>query len=124
MDHAGRVALSALPRRGREARQADETDLWPDVAPQTAGTATSELINVYCGATDVPAELWRGLLERAEKEIDLLGSALLHLFEAPGFVAPLDTRRRVRITLADPHSAMVAERDEELRLGGALPTGS
>jgi len=51
----------------------------------------------------------------------LLGAALFYLFEDPGFVDLLwSTHCDVRIALADPGSAMVAARDEELRLGGTL----
>src|SRR5262249_37329999 len=111
-----RVVVAKLVKR-------DEADLWPEVATPAADTATSEVVSVYRGRDQVPAELWRGLLERAAKEVNLLGAALLYLFETPGFLTQLrNTSAKVRIALADPHSVMVAKRDDELGLDGALPT--
>jgi lambda repressor-like predicted transcriptional regulator len=118
---AGRVPYPRYRRMVAKLVQTDEAELWPGVAPQTAGTAASELVDVYAERAYVPAALWRSLVEGGQDEIDLLGSALFHLFEDPGFVELLlDTGCDVRITLADPGSALVAARDEELRLGGAL----
>jgi transcriptional regulator with XRE-family HTH domain len=118
---AGRVPYPRYRRTIAKLVQTDETDLWPGVAPQTAGTAASELINVYAARAHVPAGLWRSLVADGEEQIDLLGSALFHLFEDPGLVELLlDTRSDVRIALADPDSPLVAARDQELRLGGAL----
>lgn len=100
----------------------DEADLWPELGAPIADTATSEVVNVYSERDRVPADLWRGLLERAENEVNLLGAALLYLFEIPAFLTLLQaTPAKVRIALADPHSVMVASRDDELRLDGALP---
>jgi hypothetical protein len=109
-----RIVVARLVKR-------DEADLWPELEAATADTSTSEVVNVYSGRDGVPADLWRGLLERAEREVNLLGTALLYLFETPGVLTQLrDTRAKVRIALADPHSIMVAKRDDELRLDGAL----
>jgi hypothetical protein len=100
----------------------NEADLWPELAAPTAATATNEVVNVYSRRDRAPADLWLGLLERAEEEVNLLGTALLYLFEIPGFLTSLQaTSAKVRIALADPHSVMVANRDDELRLDGALP---
>jgi hypothetical protein len=111
-----RVVVARLVKR-------DEADLWPEVATPAPDTATSEVVNVYPGRDRVPADLWRGLLEHAEREVNLLGTALLYLFETPGFLTLLrGTPAKVRIALADPHSVMVAKRDDELGLDGSLPT--
>jgi hypothetical protein len=118
---AGRVPYPRYRRTVAKLVQTDETDLWPGVAPQTAGTAASELVNVYAARAHVPPELWRSLVANGQEQIDLLGSALFHLSEDPGFVGLLlDTSSDVRIALADPDSPLVAARDQELRLGGAL----
>src|SRR5207248_3114189 len=118
---AGRVPYPRYRRTVGKLVQTDEAELWPGVAPQTAGAAANELVNLYAERAYVPAALWRSLVEGGQQEIDLLGSALFHLFEDPGFVELLlDTGCDVRITLADPGSALVAARDEELRLGRAL----
>jgi hypothetical protein len=99
----------------------DESDLWPGVAPPTAGTSTNEIVAVYSRRASVPADMWRRLVAGGRDQIDLLGSSLLHLFEDPGFVELLwSVPCEVRIVLADPRSAMVEQRDEELRLGGTL----
>jgi hypothetical protein len=101
----------------------DEADLWPELAAPASSTSTSEVVNVYSERDRVPGELWKELLEGAEREVNLLGTALLYLFETSGFLDLLrDTRARVRIALADPHSVMVAKRDDELHLEGALAT--
>jgi hypothetical protein len=111
-----RIVLARLVKR-------DETDLWPEIGAPTAVTSTNEFVDVYSARDRIPADLWRELLERGEKEVGLLGSALLYVFEISGLLTLLrDTRAKVRIALADPHSVMVAKRDEELGLDGTLAT--
>jgi hypothetical protein len=120
---AGRVPYPRYRRAIAKLVESDESELWPGVASPRAGTSTSEIINVYSTRADVPPELWQQMVKRGRREIDLLGSALLYLFEGdPGFVELLwQTPCDVRIALADPNSTLVAQRDEELRLGGTLP---
>ncbi len=99
----------------------DESELWPGVATPSADTSTNEIVAVYSRRASVPADMWRRLVAGGREQIDLLGSSLLHLFEDPGFVELLwSVRCDVRIALADPRSAMVEQRDEELGLGGTL----
>jgi lambda repressor-like predicted transcriptional regulator len=118
---AGRVPYPRYRRAIAKLVKTDEAELWPSVVPRSAGTSTSEIVNVYSERAYVPAGLWRRLLEGGQHEINLLGSALFYLFEDPGFVELLwTTPCDVRIALADPSSAIVAQRDEELRLGGTL----
>jgi hypothetical protein len=120
---AGRVPYPRYRRVIARLVESDEAELWPGVALPGAGTSTSEIVNVYSTRADVPPELWQQLLKRGRREVDLLGSALLYLFEGdPGFVELLwETPCDVRIALADPKSTMVAQRDAELGLGGTLP---
>jgi transcriptional regulator with XRE-family HTH domain len=119
---AGRVPYPRYRRAIAKLVKSDETELWPGVASPGAGTSTSEIVNVYSTRADVPPELWRQMLKRGRREVDLLGSALLYLFEGdPAFMDVLwRTRCDVRIALADPKSTMVAQRDAELGLGGTL----
>lgn len=119
---AGRVPYPRYRRAIARLVKSEESELWPGVASPGAGTSTSEIINVYSSRAEVPPELWQHMLKRGRREVDLLGSALLYLFEGdPGFVEFLwTTPCDVRIALADPNSTMVAERDEELGLGGTL----
>jgi hypothetical protein len=99
----------------------DEADLWPELAVPTAEAPTSEVVNVYPSRSHVPSNLWLDLLRGAQEEIELLGSALLWLFELPGFLDHFwEIGCEVRIVLADPDSRMVVERDEELGLEGTL----
>ena len=120
---AGRVPYPRYRRAVAKLVKIDEADLWPAAIRQTSGTSTSEIVNVYSERAYVPADLWRRLVQRGQDEINLLGAALFYLFEDPGFVELLwHTRCDVRIALADPASPIVAQRDEELRLGGTLAT--
>jgi hypothetical protein len=118
---SGRVPYPRYRRAIAKLVKTDEAELWPGVAPQSAGTSTSEIVNVYSERAYVPEGLWRRLLEGGRSEINLLGSALFYLFENPAFVELLWTIPcDVRIALADPSSSIVAQRDEELRLRGTL----
>jgi transcriptional regulator with XRE-family HTH domain len=120
---AGRVPYPRYRRAISKLVRTDEADLWPGVAPQSAGTSTSEVVNVYTERAYVPEGTWRRLVEGARDEINLLGSALFYVFDDPGFIELLwTTPCDVRIALADPSSTIVAERDDELRLGGTLAT--
>ena len=119
---AGRVPYPRYRRAIAKLVESDEAELWPGVASPGAGTSTSEIVTVYSTRADVPAELWQQMLKRGRREVDLLGSALLYLFEGdPAFMDALwRTRCDVRIALGDPNSTMVAQRDAELGLGGTL----
>jgi hypothetical protein len=119
---AGRVPYPRYRRAIAKLVNSHESELWPGVASPGAGTSTSEIINVYSTRADVPPELWQQMLKRGRREVDLLGSALLYLFEGdPGFVELLwTTPCDVRIALADPKSTVVTQRDHELGLGGTL----
>lgn len=118
---AGRVPYPRYRRAVAKLVNTDAAELWPGASRQSAGTSTTEIVHVYSERAYVPAGLWRRLLERGQGEINLLGSALLYLFEDSGFVellrsAPCD----VRIALADPNSATAVQRDAELNLGSSL----
>jgi transcriptional regulator with XRE-family HTH domain len=115
-----RWALAALLR--------EEADyLWPPdpVAAGSGVTCTEEVVAAYAHRAHLsPTDWWR-LMERAEKQIDLLGYAMLHLPEQhPDLVPCLKTKGKrgcqIRIALADPTSAEARKRDEEERLDNGL----
>jgi hypothetical protein len=105
-----------------------EDYLWPtdETQPATAGVQTAEIVAAYAHRADVPPSAWWNLFTRAEKQIDLLGFAMLFLPEQhPGLVDLLKTKAeascQVRIAVADPTCIYVQERDKEEKLGGTLP---
>jgi hypothetical protein len=102
--------------------------LWPAARPdQTPGSAsTGEVITAYAHRSDMPADLWLSLLSGARESIDILGYAAPFVFElsarAPQMIADKCAAGcRVRIALADPDCAHVAERDALEQLRGTLP---
>jgi transcriptional regulator with XRE-family HTH domain len=104
----------------------DEAYLWPGVASHDpAASATAEIVNAYAHRSDVPAELWWDLLCGATRHIDFQAYALLHVPENhPRLIDLLREKASagcdVRIAVADPDCANVADRDAEEGLGGAL----
>lgn len=105
-----------------------EDYLWPSDETQsiTTTTQTAEIVAAYAHRADVPPSAWWNLFTRAEKQIDLLGFAMLFLPEQhPGLIDLLKAKAalscQVRITVADPTSSYVQDRDKEERLGGTLP---
>ncbi|HZD69507.1 MAG TPA: XRE family transcriptional regulator [Actinomycetes bacterium] len=106
-----------------------EEALWPGARAGAAGvtSGTSEILAAYSHRADVPSHVWHDLLDQAKNQIDLLAYAMLFLPEAnPHLVDQLKEKGAagcaVRIALADPDSAAVADRDKEEGLGGALPS--
>jgi lambda repressor-like predicted transcriptional regulator len=104
-----------------------EEALWPGARAGAAGvtSGTSEILAAYAHRADVPSHVWHDLLDQANSQIDLLAYAMLFLPEAnPRLVDRLQEKAAggcaVRIALADPDSAAVADRDKEEGLGGAL----
>lgn len=93
-------------------------DLWPGVdARQKAAPDTGEVIAVYSQRCSVPPEVWRRLLKRAEREIDILAYSSLFLAEDAGAQAILRDKARagvrVRIVLGAVNGAQVAQRAAE-----------
>jgi len=94
------------------------------ILPPGAGT-TAEVVAAYAHRADVPGAQWWDLLVAAERQIDLLGYAMLFLSEQHPRLCDLLRGKaaascRVRIALADPASPQARERDAEEGLAGAL----
>lgn len=104
-----------------------EDFLWSDDGRSATSTAaqTSEIVDAYTHRADVPANLWWELFARSQKQIDLLGYAMLFLPEQHSNLIQLlkekaKTSCKIRIAIADPTSEYVQKRDEEEQLGGTL----
>lgn len=105
-----------------------EEVLWPNIKAGAISsmTGTSEILAAYAHRAEIPSHIWHDLFDHAKIQIDLLGYAMLFLPEAnPRLVDQLKEKAAagcvIRIALADPDSAAVADRDQEEGLGGALP---
>lgn len=90
-------------------------DLWPGVDAQPAvPPAWDEVRVTYPQRCDVPADTWRRLFERAEREIGILAYSALFLAEDKGVHAVLREKARagvrVRIVLGDPDGVHVGRR--------------
>ena len=104
-----------------------EDYLWPNEGNEqnTALAKTDEILAAYGKRADVPVEAWWNLFKKSEKNIDLLGFALLFLPEQhPGLSNLLVEKSKkgclIRIAVADPKCHYVKERDDEEKLEGTL----
>jgi len=120
--HRGAAAAALL---------ADPEWLWPPkeaVAAVEQATPTSviaEVADAFAHRAEVPKEAWWALLSGAAHRIDLLAYAMQFLPEDHIDLCDLLSRKvrggcAIRICLADPDSAVVAERDAEEGLGGTM----
>ncbi len=105
-----------------------EEALWPQTKPSTTARAavTNEILAAYAHRAEVPPHLWYDLITQADRQIDLLGYAMLFLPESnPNLAEQLREKAAadctIRIALVDPDSPEVAARDAEEGLAGALP---
>jgi transcriptional regulator with XRE-family HTH domain len=115
-----RHAIAAIVRE-------DESYLWPDaVSPEKASRiGQSEIVQLYSRRSSVPYDVWRRLIDRAEKRIDVLAYAGLFLVEQdPRLV---DTLRQkaldgvsVTILLGDPTSAAIERKSVEEGAPGVM----
>lgn len=124
---AGRVPHARHRWSVANALSQDERLLWPAAGePAASGSgSTSEILAAYGHRADVPAESWWELFSAAGARIDMLGFAMLFLPEQhPRLCDMLRGRAaegvRVRVAFGDPESAVVAQRDAEEGLDGAL----
>ncbi|MGN9774841.1 XRE family transcriptional regulator [Micromonospora sp. H33] len=108
-----RHAIAAMVREGEEY-------LWPDaVSPEKAARiGQSELIQLYSRRIAVPHDLWHRLINRAERNIDVLAYAGLFLVEQePKLIDTLKEKAaagvKIRILLGDPDSDVVKRRSIE-----------
>lgn len=104
----------------------ERSSLWPEGEADASGrSAHDEILDVWAHRADVPKQEWWDLLSGAANRIDLLGYALHFLPEDHlSLCDMLADRARgscaVRIALADPDSAEVADRDAEEALDGTF----
>jgi hypothetical protein len=105
-----------------------EDYLWPtnELNGATTTAQTAEIVVAYTHRADVPVNAWWHLFLQAQRQIDLLGYAMLFLPEQhPNLISLLQEKAaascHVRIAIADPTSIDVQRRDEEEQLGGTLP---
>ncbi|MGI8575304.1 MAG: DUF5919 domain-containing protein [Egibacteraceae bacterium] len=109
---------------------AEEDYLWPSARSVDLeageGDARAEILAAYPHRASAPQELWRRLLERSQRRIDVMGYAMLFLPEQHPDLASLIQERcaegcQVRISLADPDGEQTKVRDELEGLNGTLP---
>lgn len=124
----GRVPHPGFRRTIAAMLKEREDFLWPrdERRPVAASEQTAEIVAAYAHRADVPAHIWRQFFLQAQKQIDLLGYAMLFLPEQHSNLEGLLKEKaahgcKIRIALADPTSVHVRLRDEEERLGGTLP---
>jgi transcriptional regulator with XRE-family HTH domain len=104
-----------------------ESYLWPDaMAPERATKlAQSALVQVYPSRAATPPDLWQRLLDKAERQIQILVYAGLFLPEQnPRWVKTLRAKAeagaRVDILLGKPDSPQVADRGNDEGIGDAM----
>ncbi|GII22501.1 hypothetical protein [Planosporangium mesophilum] len=83
-----------------------------------AASANAEIVAAYPYPSDMPHSGWWELIERAERQIDLLGYTLYFLpMDHPRLVETIQEKCangcKVRVVIADPESKHVADRDDE-----------
>ncbi|MEU4661275.1 XRE family transcriptional regulator [Micromonospora chalcea] len=115
-----RHAIAALVRE-------DESYLWPNAVTSEAASriGQSEMIQLYSRRSSVPYDLWRRLIERAQKRIDVLAYAGLFLVEQdPMLVDTLhqkaDDGVEVTILLGDPTSGAIERKSIEEGTPGVM----
>jgi hypothetical protein len=104
----------------------DPSYLWPDFGVRVVTDEThGEVVTVYTERSAVPSSLWLSLLQTANKSVDILVYAGLHLPEAnPTWVKEIQRRCEegvpVRIAFGDPESDYVRARGDEEGVGAGL----
>lgn len=116
-----RIAMAAAARLSE-----DPAYLWPELGRRPVlDTTYGEIITVYPERNAVPNSLWLSLLRAADRNIDLLVYAGLHLLEAnPAWAKEIQARctdgAQARIAFGDPDSAEVRARGQEEGVGDGL----
>jgi lambda repressor-like predicted transcriptional regulator len=106
--------------------QETENYLWPDALSdeRRAGVSESEVVKVYPHRSQVPAELWRRLIDGATEQVDVLVYAGLYLAEEYGLAKKLQKGAKdglqSRLLFGDPECEPVTERAEEEGLGSTF----
>jgi hypothetical protein len=92
-------------------------DLWPSLASPVEPGPDDEVRVAYSHRSAVPADAWRGLFERAEREIGVLAYSALFLAEDASTQRLLRDKARsgvrVRIALGDPSGTHAVGRGAE-----------
>ena len=104
------------------ALQQQETFLWPTLLPDSEGCADGvvDIERVWPTRSSISSETWHGLFSKATETLDILVYAGAFLIEALDLADVLVWKAargtRIRVLVADPHSAAVALRAAELSL--------
>ena len=89
-------------------------DLWPETVPSVEAGVGDELRTSYPHRSAVPADAWRVLFNRAQREIGILAYSALFLAEDAAVQTVLRAKAsagvRVRILLGDPNGSQVGRR--------------
>jgi transcriptional regulator with XRE-family HTH domain len=97
----------------------DETYFWPALLGSGAslGAARAELVQVWPSRSDVPAEVWRALLDQTTQQLDVLvyaGGFLVESLRLGDILRDKSAQGvQVRLLLGDPRSSAVRQRAVE-----------
>ena len=102
--------------------QQQETFLWPELLADSDG-CTSGLVDierVWPTRSSISSEIWHALFSKATEQLDILvyaGAFLIETLDLADVLAwKVSTGTRIRVLVADPHSAAVGLRAAELSL--------
>ncbi len=103
----------------------DEADLWPDASGPLAGRSRpEELATVYPYRWAIQRDVWKRFFESAEHEIGVLAYSALFLAEDAGLLGIIADKAsrgvRVRIALAKPDGATIAQCGQGAGIGGDM----
>lgn len=124
---SGRVPHPRHRFKAAQQLRVEETFLWPAPQPRTGRSATAgtELVGTYANRASVPREMWLGLLQEAETQIDVLVFSGTFFAQSNPHVAKMLAERavagvRVRLCFGDPSGHAVAIRGREEGIGDTL----
>lgn len=112
-----------VPHRGTRARVAEalgyeESYLWPQLLLESraSSAAQSELVQLWPTRESVPGDVWRSLLDRTKRRIDVLAYSGGFLVEVFGLANELERLSmgggQARVLVGDPASEAVRRRGE------------
>lgn len=126
----GRMPHARHRSRVAQHLRVEETFLWPDPHPDAgtpgrSGRKRNELVGAYQNRASVPRELWLSLLQRAQKDIDVLVFSGTFFAQTNPHVAKMLAERAadgvaVRLCFGDPSGQAVAVRGREEGIGDTL----